>query len=69
MLIMDEEKTEVNMSVDDVQIPNILWILFAILMGLMALTVGKETSESRKQIELEKALVYDEYSQEYEQYH
>ena len=53
------------MSVDDVQIPNILWILFAILIGLMALTVGKETSESRKQIELEKSLVYDE-SYEYE---
>lgn len=35
------------MSVDDVQIPNILWILIAILMGLMALTVGKETSESK----------------------
>ena len=35
------------MPVDDVQIPNILWILFAILMGLMALTVGKETSESK----------------------
>ena len=35
------------MPVDDVQIPNILWIVFAILMGLMALTVGKETSESK----------------------
>ena len=38
------------MPVDDVQIPNILWILFAILMGLMALTVGKETSESKYEL-------------------
>ncbi|MGN0966206.1 MAG: hypothetical protein ACI4OP_01255 [Candidatus Coprovivens sp.] len=43
------------MPVDEVKIPNILWLLFAIPLWLMALVVGNETSESRKQIEMEKS--------------
>lgn len=41
---------------DDVKIPNILWLLFAILFWLMAFVIGNETAESRKQIEMEKSL-------------
>lgn len=43
------------MPVDEVKIPNILWLLFAIPLWLMAFVVGNETSESRKQIEMEKS--------------
>ena len=57
---------------DDVKIPNILWFLFAIPLWLMAFTIGNETAESRKQIEMEKSLDYNEVStycsHEYEQY-
>lgn len=55
---------------DDVKIPNILWFLFAILLWSMALVVGNETAESRKQIEMEKSLDYNEVycSHEYEEY-
>ncbi len=66
------------MPVDEVKIPNILWLLFAILMGSMAIVVGNETAESRKQIEMEKSkqieksLDYSDIStyssDEYEQY-
>ena len=66
------------MPVDEVKIPNILWLLFAILMWSMAFVVGNETSESRKQIEkekskqIEKSLDYNDIStyssDEYEQY-
>ena len=66
------------MPVDEVKIPNILWLLFAILMGSMAIMVGNETAESRKQIEMEKSkqieksLDYSDIStyssDEYEQY-
>ena len=43
------------MPVDEVKIPNILWLLFAIPLWLMAFVIGNETAESRKQIELEKS--------------
>lgn len=60
------------MPVDEVKIPNILWLLFAILFWSMAFVVGIETSESRKQIEMEKSLDYSDIStyssDEYEQY-
>ena len=60
------------MPVDDVQVPNILWVLMAILLGLGAFMVGNETAESRKQIEMEKSLDYNEVStycsHEYEEY-
>ena len=60
------------MPVDEVKIPNILWLLFAIPLWLMAFVVGNETSESRKQIEMEKSLEYNDVStyssDEYEQY-
>ena len=66
------------MPVDEVKIPNILWLLFAILMWSMAFVVGNETSESRKHIEMvkskqiEKSLDYNDIStyssDEYEQY-
>ena len=60
------------MPVDEVKIPNILWLLFAILLWSMAFVVGNETSESRKQIEMEKSLDYSDIStyssDEYEQY-
>ena len=60
------------MPVDEVKIPNILWLLFAIPLWLMAFVVGNETSESRKQIEMEKSLDYSDIStyssDEYEQY-
>lgn len=45
---------------DDVKIPNILWLLFAILFWLMAFVIGNETAESRKQIEMEKSLEYND---------
>ena len=67
-----------TMPVDDVQVPNILWVLMAILLGLGAFMVGNETAESRKQIEMEKSkqieksLDYSDIStyssDEYEQY-
>ena len=50
------------MPVDDVKIPNILWLLFAIPLWLMAFVIGNETAESRKQIELEKSLEYNDVS-------
>ena len=60
------------MPVDEVKIPNILWLLFAILLWSMAFVVGNETSESRKQIEMEKSLDYSDIStyssDEYEEY-
>ena len=69
------------MPVDDVQIPNILWLLFAIPLWLMAFTIGNETAESRKQIEMEKQIEIEKsldcndiitksyhYSHEYKQY-
>ena len=48
------------MPVDEVKIPNILWLLFAILFWLMAFVIGNETAESRKQIEKEKSLEYND---------
>lgn len=60
------------MPVDEVKIPNILWLLFAIPLWLMAFVVGNETSESRKQIEMKKSLDYSDIStyssDEYKQY-
>ena len=45
---------------DDVKIPNILWFLFAILLWSMTFVIGNETAESRKQIEIEKSLEYND---------
>ena len=45
---------------DDVKIPNILWFLFAILLWSMVFVIGNETAESRKQIEIEKSLEYND---------
>lgn len=60
---------------DDVKIPNVLWVIMAILVSLGAAMVGRETAESRKQIETQKTLEYHDastkthyHSDEYEAY-
>lgn len=63
------------MTEDDVQVPNVLWVIMAILIGLGARMAGLETAESRKQIEAKKTLEYHDassksqyHSDEYEEY-
>ena len=53
---------------DDVKIPNVLWVIMAILVGLGAAMAGRETAESRKQIEVKKTLEYHDASSK-SQYH
>lgn len=60
---------------DDVKIPNVLWVIMAILVSLGAAMVGRETAESRKQIEAQKTLEYHDastkthyHSDEYEEF-
>lgn len=53
---------------DDVHIPNVFWVIMAILVGLGAAMVGRETAESRKQIEAKKTLEYHDASSK-SQYH